>query len=523
MKKAVSIGLIITMMMSMFVGCVISAQAESFTISFDEVLKIVENADTKLLPKLRESRYDVYMAVSAYARTNTGIDALLTGIDNPASLPADQVLIEDFYDIFDNKDVLKFALKFLRAVDVPTRIVAFDGLNAKEEFVGLNAQQEASLNNLYNAMVSSGMQAALLADHEINAKVLLKFFATLFNGTNSFRVTESSSRSNAILQGVVGTFDTGLTTAFAGDSVNGVAVLNGASIISPILDSIVSSTNPKVPAIVADLKLMLQAGGINMFIPYSTGGSSSGGGSSTPRPSASANPSASPTASSDPVVSPGPSSGPSSAPKPPLPDDFGLSVGVANNDPIPVPEHKESGFDDTVGHWAEDYIAAIKDEGIVKGMSEVEFGPSLGITREDLAVMICRFFGIEDMYSVDNARVFADNGDISAYAKNSIDVLVAKDIYKGYDDDRIMPKKTITRQELAALISRVLEYTTTWTELPYADTDQIGEWALANVLEVSELGIMIGRADDAFEPLADVTRAEVATIFYRLLVRAGNI
>ena len=50
----------------------------------------------------------------------------------------------------------------------------------------------------------------------------------------------------------------------------------------------------------------------------------------------------------------------------------------------------------------------------------------------------------------------------------------------------------------------------------FMDDDSISDWAYADVYKVLESGYMKGDDLGNFNPLANATRAEVATVIYRL-------
>ncbi len=47
-------------------------------------------------------------------------------------------------------------------------------------------------------------------------------------------------------------------------------------------------------------------------------------------------------------------------------------------------------FPDTADHWAQDYIAVAAGRGVVEGYDDGNFGPEELITREQIAAMITR-------------------------------------------------------------------------------------------------------------------------------------
>lgn len=70
------------------------------------------------------------------------------------------------------------------------------------------------------------------------------------------------------------------------------------------------------------------------------------------------------------------------------------------------------------------------------------------------------------------------------------------------------------------MLKRALDYqniTTTASPLKFNDNASIAKWAYADVQEVVSLGLIVGKPNNTFAPLAQATRAESATVLYRLI------
>ena len=116
------------------------------------------------------------------------------------------------------------------------------------------------------------------------------------------------------------------------------------------------------------------------------------------------------------------------------------------------------------------YIAAAYELGITKGTSNTAFSPYDNITREQLATMLCRtlFIASSDLGEdlgmdidmlldrlgrpelldmEDTAVSFADENEISDFAKASVHILASRDIIKGVDDSHFAPKETATKEQ----------------------------------------------------------------------------
>ena len=114
----------------------------------------------------------------------------------------------------------------------------------------------------------------------------------------------------------------------------------------------------------------------------------------------------------------------------------------------------KSEFADVVkGSWYEAYVASAVNKGIIKGQSETEFGVGKPITRQDACVVAAPLLTGD----FDGELLFADNEDISDYAKESVRKLTSAGVVSGMDNNCFMPKATCTRAQAAKIIWGILE------------------------------------------------------------------
>ncbi len=101
------------------------------------------------------------------------------------------------------------------------------------------------------------------------------------------------------------------------------------------------------------------------------------------------------------------------------------------------------------GKWYAQYVNAAYGEGVVSGILETEFGIGKEITREDMAVIIAR---LVDSEVAETTTDFADDADISEYARESIYKLYAAGKIAGVGNGRFAPKEIVTRAQAAKII-----------------------------------------------------------------------
>ena len=116
-----------------------------------------------------------------------------------------------------------------------------------------------------------------------------------------------------------------------------------------------------------------------------------------------------------------------------------------------VPE-KENPFVDTKDKNA----LKAKKLGIIQGVSENEFAPDAMLTREEAAVILYRIIGGKAVIENKNGINFADDSEISDWAKEAVYVMSVNDIIRGRDDNMFCPKERLTYEECIILDLRIL-------------------------------------------------------------------
>ena len=98
--------------------------------------------------------------------------------------------------------------------------------------------------------------------------------------------------------------------------------------------------------------------------------------------------------------------------------------------------------------------------GVSTGTTETTFSPNNPVTREQLAAFLYRFTtlcGIECKADGDLSK-FADQNQISAYARDAISWAVGAGIINGKSPTTVAPRSYATRAEIAAMLCRLLDY-----------------------------------------------------------------
>ncbi|MCR8745440.1 family 10 glycosylhydrolase [Romboutsia lituseburensis] len=119
-----------------------------------------------------------------------------------------------------------------------------------------------------------------------------------------------------------------------------------------------------------------------------------------------------------------------------------------------ITNSSEKVFIDTADHWAKHDIDIAVTNGVCSGKTETEFKPDDLITREEAATMIANYKKIADA-NLDKLSKYNDAGEVSDWAKPSVEGSIEKGYVGGYSDNTIKPKNNITRAEAVVILSRV--------------------------------------------------------------------
>lgn len=102
-------------------------------------------------------------------------------------------------------------------------------------------------------------------------------------------------------------------------------------------------------------------------------------------------------------------------------------------------------------------IAWAANQGVALGYEDSSFKPQQAINREQMACMLARFIKLVDapfIYGPEAELMYTDGGLISAYARDSVDLIRKTGLMRGFSDGAFRPQSIATRAEAAMLFSR---------------------------------------------------------------------
>ncbi|MFC4775828.1 sugar-binding protein [Paenibacillus sp. GCM10023252] len=210
--------------------------------------------------------------------------------------------------------------------------------------------------------------------------------------------------------------------------------------------------------------------------------------------------------------------------------------------------------------WAEESVLALAARGIVNGVSEERFAPEKSVTRAQFVQLLIGALdldggagaGTEASANAGAGAGVSTSASASASASASVSASASASasassaftdvvegawyydavaqaeqlgIVSGYPDGSFGVNKSISREEMAVMVTKALKAaglsvpvgTGDEEAVAFVDEADISEYALDSVLALSEAGIVTGHSDGRFGPSGKASRAQAAVIIARLL------
>ena len=165
--------------------------------------------------------------------------------------------------------------------------------------------------------------------------------------------------------------------------------------------------------------------------------------------------------------------------------------------------------------WFHDAVTYVYENGMMEGISDTAFSPSMTTTRGMIVTILWR---LEDSPEADGQTGFTDVADGAWYA-DAVNWAAGQDIVEGYNGG-FGPEDIITREQMALILYRYAQYKgydTSATDAlnGFADAGAVSSWAEDAVAWAVGAGLMEGKGGDVLDPAGTATRAEAAAILTR--------
>ena len=168
------------------------------------------------------------------------------------------------------------------------------------------------------------------------------------------------------------------------------------------------------------------------------------------------------------------------------------------------------------GAWYEEAVRYVYEAGLMQGTTGTTFSPGRTSNRGQIAAILHRLEGSPRAGTPPFTDVAADS-----YCADAVAWAEKNNIVRGFEDGTFRPEGRITRQQLAAILFRYLEYrgadTAGRADLSrFSDSAAVADYAREALAWAVSAGLVQGRADGTLDPEGSATRAQAAMILQRL-------
>ena len=167
-------------------------------------------------------------------------------------------------------------------------------------------------------------------------------------------------------------------------------------------------------------------------------------------------------------------------------------------------------------YWAYNYIRYCYNQGIFAGVSSTQFAPNSNVTRAMIFTLLARMYGFDTTSQATETRF--DDVPLNVWYAASANWASENKLVSGkeFNGDGQM-----TRSEIAVVLYDYLdmmdyEGSTDTKNLAYTDLDGCSSSEKKAISFLGDLEIMVGTSGTTFSPNGPVTRAQMATILYRV-------
>ncbi|PFJ42727.1 S-layer homology domain-containing protein [Bacillus thuringiensis] len=175
-------------------------------------------------------------------------------------------------------------------------------------------------------------------------------------------------------------------------------------------------------------------------------------------------------------------------------------------------------------HWASKVIEFMADKHFIDGTGDKTFDPDNQVTRAEFTSMLVKAMGYKNP-SLKESKFKDVNKDTWYYQ----DVLIAEEhnLIRGISNTAFAPEQTLTREQMLAILVRVMEKEGATLDVDDEDTknvttkfkdfSNVSQWASKSIAKSVKYGITVGTSESSITPKTDSTRAQSAAFIQRTM------
>ena len=175
------------------------------------------------------------------------------------------------------------------------------------------------------------------------------------------------------------------------------------------------------------------------------------------------------------------------------------------------------------GDWFYDDVKYVNVKGLMNGTADDMFSPDAPLTRGMIVTILYRLEGEPDI----SGTIPFDDVAAGEYYSDAVLWAAVNGIVGGYGDGKFGPNDNTTRQDLAVILMRYMDYigfdpALNDQDIIFADAADIADYAMDAIQAFNKLDIIRGIGTNAegqviVNPKGHATRAEAAAMLHRFL------
>lgn len=185
--------------------------------------------------------------------------------------------------------------------------------------------------------------------------------------------------------------------------------------------------------------------------------------------------------------------------------------------------HVPVSFQDMNGYgWANEAVLGLAAREVIQGRSEGHYVPEGQVTRAEFVQILTALFDLGDS----NANTAFTDVEPGAWYYNAIASAQKAGLVQGKGDGSFGVNDRISREDMAVLIYRLAQKLgvttfitsggTNGSSKGFLDSGQTSVYAQEAVIALQQAGLMNGVTEGYFEPKGNSTRAQAASVLFRL-------
>ncbi|TCW53260.1 S-layer family protein [Bacillus thuringiensis] len=173
------------------------------------------------------------------------------------------------------------------------------------------------------------------------------------------------------------------------------------------------------------------------------------------------------------------------------------------------------------GHWSYKAIQTLAEHEIMLGYGNGVFGFGHNVNREQVAALIYRALDLDEEFGEDEVLespyndIVDDNSTMFPFEVLAVTEL---GIFTGDENGNFRPKATLTRAEMAQVLTRAFGLQVQQGTAKFKDVPK-GHWAENAINAVGSNGISVGDGKGNFAPNMKVTREQYAQFLFNSMFK----